>query len=341
MYKKFFDLKRNPFEISPDPHFLFFTERTREALASIYYGICRRKGFVLMTGEVGTGKTLLVRCLLELLTRQQIAFANVFNPLLSADDFLRYVASDFGITPADRSKSTLLFELNNFLIARLRKGLTTVLIVDEAQNLRPDVLEEIRLLTNLETAKQKLLQILLVGQPELEPKLDCPNLRQLKQRVALRCRLEALQQREVEGYIVRRLTLAGMTTNAGTVFSPGAVAAIYHYSQGIPRLVNTLCENSLIAAYAQHTKMVSVQMIEEISAEFRLGRWSRPAEPNHVDDETVAAARFLLQFSESLKVASHGNGGYGVKPSYSSTSSSSDLNFVQPADVPNVATPRT
>lgn len=340
MYKKFFDLKRNPFEIAPDPHFLFFTERTREALASIYYGICRRKGFVLMTGEVGTGKTLLVRCLLELLTRQQIAFANVFNPLLSADDFLRYVASDLGITPADSSKSTLLLELNNFLIARLRKGLTTVLIVDEAQNLQADVLEEIRLLTNLETAKQKLLQILLVGQPELEPKLDCANLRQLKQRVALRCRLEPLEERDIQGYIVRRLTLAGMTTNPEALFSAGAVAAIYHYSQGIPRLVNTLCENSLIGTYAQHARAVSVQIVEEIAAEFRLGRWARPSEPTKVD-ETVAAARFLLQFAESLKTASRGNGGHAAQTSYGAASLRNDINLIQPVDVPKAAVPQT
>jgi general secretion pathway protein A len=340
MYKKFFDLKRNPFEIAPDPHFLFFTERHKEALASIYYGICRRKGFVLMTGEVGTGKTLLVRCLLELLNRQQVAFANVFNPLLSPDDFLRYVASDLGVTPTDPSKGSLLLALNNFLIARLRKGLTTVLIVDEAQNLQPDILEEIRLLTNLETANQKLLQILLVGQPELEPKLDCANLRQLKQRIALRCRLEGLQPEEVQGYIVRRLTLAGMTTNPGAVFSADAVAAIYNYSQGIPRLVNTLCENSLIAAFAQHTRTVSALMVEEISVEFRLGRWSRPSDPTAVS-ETVAAARFLLQFTESLKAASHTNGGQASK-SFRPSSVGNDLNFIQPGhDTPKVATPRT
>ena len=293
MYKKFFDLKRNPFEIAPDPYFLFLTDRHKEALASIYYGICRRKGFVLMTGEVGTGKTLLVRCLLDLLTRQQVAFANVFNPRLSAIDFLRYVAGDLGVSPTDPSKSTLLLELNNFLITRHRKGLTTVLIVDEAQILEPDVLEEIRLLTNLETAKQKLLQILLVGQPELERKLDCTSLRQLKQRVAMRCRLEALQQHEIQGYIVRRLTLAGATANPEAVFSPAALKVICHYSQGIPRVVNTLCENSLIAAFAHRSQTISAEMVEEISAEFRLGHWARPFDTAALS-EPAAAARSLL-----------------------------------------------
>jgi len=307
MYKKFFGLTRNPFEISPDPYFLFFTDRHKEALASIYYGICRHKGFVVMTGEVGTGKTLLVRCLLELLTRHQVGFANVFNPLLSAVEFLRYVVGDLGIRPSEPSKSTLLLELNNFLIARHCKGLTTVLIVDEAQNLQPDVLEEIRLLTNLETARQKLLQILLVGQPELEQKLDCTNLRQLKQRIALRCRLGPLRKDEIGAYISRRLTLAGMSKNADGVFSAEALEIISLYSQGIPRLVNTLCENSLIAAFAHRSPTVSGEMVEEISADFRLGHWAQPAEKTGVD-ETVAAAKFLLQVAESLKAGNNGNG---------------------------------
>src|SRR5712691_88798 len=190
MYKKFYGLKRNPFEMSPHPYFFFLTEQHNEALAAIYYGIARRKGFVVMTGEVGTGKTLLVRYLLELLNRQQVAFANVFNPLLSGIDFLRYIAGDLGLKLDNQSKSSLLLELNNFLIARHRKGLPTVLVVDEAQHLFPEVLEEIRLLTNLETSQQKLLQILLVGQPELDQKLDSHELRQLKQRIALRCHLE-------------------------------------------------------------------------------------------------------------------------------------------------------
>lgn len=305
MYKKFFGLKRNPFEISPDPYFLFFTDRHNEALASIYYGISRRKGFVLMTGEVGTGKTLLVRCLLDLLARQQVAFANVFNPLLPASEFLRYVVGDLGIKPADTSKATLLLELNNFLVSRHLKGLTTVLIVDEAQNLQPDVLEEIRLLTNLETSKQKLLQILLVGQPELERKLDCDNLRQLKQRIALRCHLEALRKEEVRGYVARRLALAGMAQNPELLFSPEAIDVIYQYSQGIPRLVNTLCENSLIAAFAHRSPTVSGAMVEEISVEFRLGCWARPAENAGVD-ETLAAAKFLLQIAQSLKAGGNG-----------------------------------
>lgn len=305
MYKKFFSLSRNPFDISPDPYFLFPTERHKDALATIYYGIRRRKGFAVMTGEVGTGKTLLVRCLLELLTRQQVTFANVFNPLLSGAEFLRYVVGDLGLKSPDNSKSCLLPTLNEFLIARYRKGLCTVLIVDEAQYLLPEVLEEIRLLTNLETSQQKLLQILLVGQPELEDRLDSNDLRQLKQRIALRCRLEALDEVETGEYIAQRLRRAGMGVGAESVFPTDAVSSVYRYSHGIPRLINTLCENALVAAFAQQTRIVSPEMVREVSAEFRLDQ--EPAKASTKTNgkgngqDAQAAAQTLLELLESLR----------------------------------------
>lgn len=299
MYKNFFGLKRNPFEISPDPYFLFSTERYNEAVASIYYGIRRRKGFVVMTGEVGTGKTLLVRCLLELLVRQQFSFANVFNPLLTGAEFLRYVVGDLGLKPSDSSKSTLLLTLNEFLISRYRKGLTTVLIVDEAQNVLPEVLEEIRLLTNLETSQEKLLQILLVGQPELDQRLDSPELRQLKQRIALRCRLEPLGEQDTLNYIVQRLRRAGMQEGAESVFPPETVRVVYQHSHGIPRLINTLCENTLIAAFARQVRFVSPELVQEISAEFRL-----ELDSSRLSNKTngqEAAAGTLIELLESLQ----------------------------------------
>jgi general secretion pathway protein A len=270
MYENFFGLKRSPFEISPDPHFLFPTSHHNEALAAIYFGICRRKGFVVITGEVGTGKTLLVRCLLDLLNRQQIAFANVFNAQLSEVDFLRYIAGDLGLKLWSQSKSELLLELNHFLIQRHRKGQTTVLVVDEAQNLSAAVLEEIRLLTNLETSQQKLLQILLVGQPELEEKLERHELRQLKQRIALRCRLKALTLEETQGYIVCRLRQAGADERADSIFPAAAITAIHRCSNGIPRLINTICENALISAFSVRSMTVTPEVIKEIAAEFRL-----------------------------------------------------------------------
>ena len=180
MYKRFYNLKRNPFEITPDPSFLFATKKHNEALAALYYGVRRKKGFVVMTGEVGTGKTLLVRCLLQVLKRANITYAYVFNPRLSPMEFLQYIAGDFQLPTAGKSKSELLLDLSAFVIARHQRQLTTVLVIDEAHHLSADVLEEVRLLTNLETAQEKLLQILLVGQQELDPKLDSVDLRQLR-----------------------------------------------------------------------------------------------------------------------------------------------------------------
>ena len=277
MYKAFYGLTRNPFEISPDPYFLFATARHNEALASIVHGVFRHKGFIVVTGEVGTGKTLLVRCLLEILRRQEIASANIFNPCLSPVEFLRYIVGDLGIKTANHDKGSLLLELNNYLIERHRKHTTTVLIVDEAQHLEPELLEEIRLLTNLETSQQKLLQIVLVGQPELDLKMDSGDLRQLKQRIALRCQLEPLREEETKSYILRRLQRAGANSHANTMFSGETIASVYRYSRGIPRLINTICENALIASYAEKAQSVLPEVIEEVAKDLRLSVLSRPA----------------------------------------------------------------
>lgn len=302
MYKTFFGLNRNPFEISPDPYFLFATARHNEALASIVHGVLRHKGFIVVSGEVGTGKTLLVRCLLELLRRNDIASANVFNPCLSPLEFLRYIVGDLGIKTASQDKGSLLLELNNYLIARHRKNTTTVLIVDEAQHLEPELLEEIRLLTNLETSQQKLLQIVLVGQPELDQKMDSPDLRQLKQRIAMRCQLEPLQEEETKSYILRRLQRAGANSHANTMFPPDTMASVYRYSKGIPRLINTVCDNALIAAYAGKSPSVRPEIIDEVAKDLRLNVMSRPvavmpvATPGQRD-----IAKSLLQLVEALE----------------------------------------
>jgi len=270
MYKSFYGLTRNPFEITPDPSFLFPTRRHNEALAALYYGVRRHKGFVVMTGEVGTGKTLLVRCLLELLNRRNVAYAYVFNSLLSPLEFLHYVAGDFGLAATGKTKSELLLELSSFLISRHQQKLTTVLVIDEAHHLAPEVLEEVRLLTNLETAQEKLLQILLVGQPELDEKLDSIELRQLKQRIALRSQLEPLNLEETKGYIRRRLQLAGAASDAPALFPGETVAKVYRHSRGIPRLINTICENALITAFARRSAVVPPDVIDEVAADFRL-----------------------------------------------------------------------
>lgn len=301
MYKSFFNLKRNPFEITPDPSFLFPTRRHNEALAALYYGVRRHKGFVVMTGEVGTGKTLLVRCLLQLLNRKDVAYAYVFNSRLSPVEFLQYIAGDLGLNVAGKNKSELLLELSNYLITRYQQKLTTVLVVDEAHHLEVEVLEEIRLLTNLETAERKLLQILLVGQPELDLKLDSVELRQLKQRIALRSQLEPLSLEETTGYIQRRLQLAGASAQSSTVFPPETMARVFRHSSGIPRLINTVCENALITAFARQSQVVTPDIIDEVASDFRLSITHTPKAIEENNSEVWQAVKTLLQLHDQLQ----------------------------------------
>jgi general secretion pathway protein A len=269
MYKQFFSLKRNPFEITPDPAFLFPTTRHNEALATLYYGVRKHKGFVVLTGEVGTGKTLMVRCLLQLLKNSDVGYAYVFNSILSSLEFLQYIGSELGLSTSGKNKSDLLHALGGHLLDRHGNRLTTVLVVDEAHHLSAEVLEEVRLLTNLESNQSKLLQIVLVGQPELDEKLDSYELRQLKQRIALRAVLGGLTLVETRSYVARRLQLAGAATGA-EIFPCATLDAVHRYSQGIPRLINTICENGLINAYARRENWISVETIEAVARDFRL-----------------------------------------------------------------------
>ena len=270
MYKSFYNLQRNPFEITPDPSFLFPTTRHNEALASLYYGVTAHRGFVVLTGEVGTGKTLILRSLLGLLQRRDVAFALIFNPTLSPLEFMRYIAGDFGLQVAGKAKDELIHVLNGFLLQRHQEGLTTILVVDEAHHLSPELLEEIRLLTNLETSQQKLLQIVLAGQPELDQKLDSHELRQLKQRIALRCHLAPLSANETREYMSRRLRIAGAPA-AAAIFSGPAIEAVFLHSRGIPRLINTICENALLGGYAQHAATITSEIIDGVARDLRLG----------------------------------------------------------------------
>ncbi len=293
MYKQFFGLSRNPFEISPDPFFYHPTPRHNEALANLHYGVGRRKGFIAITGEVGTGKTLLVRCLLAELRKNNIAFAYVFNPLLSSIEFFQYIMADLGLPYSGRTKTEMLLDLNRFLIQRHARGLITALVVDEAQALRPDLLEEIRLLTNLETSQQKLLQIVLMGQPELEIQLDSPELRQLKQRVALRCQLLPLDKEQTRTYVLARLERAGAPHDSG-VFSEDALEQVFEYSRGIPRIINNLCENALVSDFARQQKVVSADIIAEVAADFRL------VAPSAVPEEAPGVPDSREESNESL-----------------------------------------
>src|SRR6202043_662978 len=233
MYKKFFGLKENPFNVNPDPRYLFLTHYTQEALACLTYGIETRKGFILLTGEVGTGKTTLINKLLEWLHQERVSTAFVFNPRLSVTQFFDFMMADFGIPCESTMKSQVLMKLNQWLLERYQAGERAVLIVDEAQNLSPQMLEEIRLLTNLETTTEKLLQIILSGQPELEQKLNQPELRQLRQRITLRAKTRQLTPEETRGYIQERLRIAGGENTE--LFSPEAIAAVHRYARGIPR----------------------------------------------------------------------------------------------------------
>jgi general secretion pathway protein A len=271
LYKSFFQLARNPFDLTPDPSCFVATPRHNEALAALYYGVRRHKGFVVVTGEVGTGKTLLLRCLLRLLEESKdVSYAYVFNNRLSSTEFLQYVLADFGLAYSGKNKCEMLFEFSQFLVSRGSKQMTTVLIVDEAHLLSDELLEEVRLLSNLETFDDKLLQIVLVGQPELDDKLDSFGLRQLKQRIALRTHLDPLSFEETQRYIEQRLQIASSNPDPPQIFSSRSVASIYRYSKGFPRLINTICENALISAYAQQVTTVTPSMIEEIAHEFRL-----------------------------------------------------------------------
>jgi len=271
MYETFFKLARKPFNPTPDPVCFVPTKRHNEALAALYHGVSQHKGFVVLTGEVGTGKTLLLRCLLGLLKESKdVAYAYLFNGRLSPTEFLQYILSDFGLPANGKSKYELLLDLGRFLTSRGSMGMTTILIVDEAHHLSADILEEVRLLSNLETTDDKLLQIVLVGQPELDQKLDSVELRQLKQRIAVRTHLGALDAEETKRYIEQRLQIAGEEPTSSPLFSEAAVSAVYRYSRGLPRLINTICENALIAAYARRLLCVTPEIIEYVAREFRL-----------------------------------------------------------------------
>jgi len=308
MYKEFFGLRANPFNVNPDPRYLFLTRHTEEALACLTYGIQSRKGFVLLTGEVGTGKTTLINKLLEWLRLQQVATAFVFNSRMNVPQFLDYMMADFGIPCDSRSKSQILQRLYNWLLDRYRAGETAVLIVDEAQNLTDEVLEEIRMLTNLETFTEKLLQIVLVGQPELETKLKQPQLRQLRQRLTLRAKTHPLTIEESKAYVQQRLRIAG--SDGRMIFDPEALAEIHKYSMGIPRVVNLLCEHCLVSAFVDQKATISAQIVDAVAADFDLSDSTAsaamtaaapPASSNGEKFDLVEALRTLATLADRLR----------------------------------------
>lgn len=268
MYNAFFGFTQNPFNLSPDPSFLFRSSQHEEALANLIYGVQSRKGFVLLTGEVGTGKTTMLECLRDFLHSQQIAFASLFNSRLTVEQFFELLSYDLELQCNRHSKTEVLLALNSMLMERAVAGRTTVLIVDEAHNLDWDVLEEIRLLGNLENRRGKLLQIILAGQQELDRKMDAPEFRQLKQRIALRCTLRGFDPNDAVAYINSRMARAGLKNQS--VFTMELIQEIRLRTQGIPRLINAVCDNLLLTCFAMETRVATIKMLDEVSADMRL-----------------------------------------------------------------------
>jgi general secretion pathway protein A len=268
MYNAFFGFSENPFSLSPDPAFFFRSEQHEEALANLVYGVQSRKGFIVLSGEVGTGKTTMLECLRDYLEANYVEFAFIFNSRINTEQFFEMIAYDLDLPCSRTSKTEVLFALNELLVEQAQNNSTVVLIVDEAHNLEWDVLEEIRLLGNLENRNGKLIQIILAGQPELDRKLDAPNLRQLKQRIVLRTNLQPFTLRDAVEYMVSRLEKAGMAEQ--TVFSEELMAEIHVRSQGIPRIINALCDNLLLTAFAMESKSCNTEMLDEVCKDMRL-----------------------------------------------------------------------
>ncbi len=265
MYAEFYGLKELPFALTPDPRFIYFTPSHTEVMANLHYGIESGKGLVVVAGEVGTGKTTILRWMMQRLDRT-VLVAYIFNPRLSVAEFYQHVATLLDVQKWE-TKSELLLELGKGLEARHSRGLRTVLIIDEAQGLSPHVLEEIRLLSNFESDTAKQLQIVLTGQPELRDVLNNPDLRQLKQRIALRCVIKPLPNvEETDRYITSRLLVAG--AERIDIFSPGAIDYIFRCSDGIPRNINNLCDNALLAGYAAGEPIIARSIIEEVAETF-------------------------------------------------------------------------
>src|SRR6266581_5121375 len=266
MYTEFYGLKELPFALTPDPRYIYFTPSHTEVMANLHYGIESGKGLIVVTGEVGTGKTTMLRWVMQRLDRT-VLVAYIFNPRLSVTEFYQHLATLFSIQNWE-TKSDLLIELGKVLETRHSRGLRTVLIVDEAHGLSPAVLEEVRLLGNFESDTAKQLQIVLTGQPELRNVLNYPNLRQLKQRVALRCDIKALPNvEETARYIASRLSVAG-AARAADIFSPGAIDYIFRCSEGIPRNINNLCDNALLNGFAAGEPIISRAAVQEVAETF-------------------------------------------------------------------------
>ncbi len=328
MYEKFYGLREAPFNLTPDPSFLFLNKRGKDALDQVLYGVERREGFAVIVGDIGTGKTTMCWALLERLDREDICTALIQNPMISETGILRSVLQDLGVRPEKRqfslniegekdtpreifdtdwmeglNKKQLLDRLNIFLAARAQENVFTVLIIDEAQNLSMELLEQLRLLSNLETAKKKLLQIIFVGQLELDQKLKMPSLRQLNQRISVRFETKALSREDTERYIRHRLAMAGGARRLR--FGSGVFRSIWKYSKGYPRLINLICDRALLAGYLERSATMTRRFVrkaaldlhgkENIALHFPPG-WARRLVPFIIPALLLLFVMFLMVY---------------------------------------------
>jgi general secretion pathway protein A len=296
MYTKFYGFRERPFEITPDPRFLFLSENHKEALAHLLYAIKESRGLTVITGEAGTGKTTLIHSLMRLLSKMNDKTRTVylFNPKLDSADLLYYICWDLGIKPEEKSKARYWIDLYGFLLNCYENDEKVVLVIDEAHCLEPALFEEIRLLTNLETSRKKLLQIILMGQPELNELLNRPQSLALKQRISLRYELNPLDEEDTKGYVKKRMKIAGLVNP--NIFTSKALEKIFVHSKGIPRTVNIVCDNALLKGYAASQKTIGDRMIREVVNSLN-GQVSR----NHQGILSRSILRFFSRFSRKAR----------------------------------------
>jgi putative secretion ATPase (PEP-CTERM system associated) len=283
MYERFFKINKKPFELLPNPDFLYPSKSHLRVMKYLDYGIRERSGFILLTGAVGSGKTTLIRNILRKYGKDNM-IANVFNTNVNAEQLITTINDDFGLDIKGKNKAVLLKDLNDFLIEKYSEGLNPILIIDEAQNLQTGSLEEVRMLSNLETSDTKLLQIILVGQPELRKVLSHTELRQLRQRIGISCHISQLMQSEVEEYIFHRLEVAG--NREAIKLNENVIDNIYNFSCGIPRLINILIDFLMLTAFIEETKEITLEMVEDITQELEVNNryWNSVISDNYVSD---------------------------------------------------------
>ena len=299
MYETFFNLKQKPFDLLPNPDFLFMSSSHKKALSYLDYGIRERVGFILLTGEIGSGKTTVIRNLIKK-NLTNVVLSKIFNTRVDSEQLIAMINDDFGLPVQNKDKITMLRDLNAFLIEQFEVGHQPVLIIDEAQNLSQELLEEIRMLSNLETDNAKLLQIILVGQPELRKTLASSSLVQLRQRISINCHIQPLNRTEIELYILYRLEKAGDRDAAS--FSEETINLIFTYSRGIPRLINIICDFIMVAAFAEETKVIDVALVQDIigDLDFEYHYWGSESLEGHAAKENPIAENASATHSESV-----------------------------------------